>query len=62
MYGKDKKKKMMYGGMAKKKVQMMRGGMANGKVHMYAAGGSVNDGLKALAKVRPDVVAKMMKK
>jgi len=36
------------GGMAKKKVQMMRGGMANGKEHMYAAGGMVNDGLKAL--------------
>jgi len=31
-----------------KKPQMMRGGMANGKEHMYAAGGSVNDGLKAL--------------
>ena len=35
------------GGMAKK-AQMMRGGMANGKVHNYAAGGMVNDGLKAL--------------
>tara|TARA_E500000318_G_C3501281_1_gene188451 strand:+ start:194 stop:589 length:396 start_codon:yes stop_codon:yes gene_type:complete len=57
-----KTQKKARGGMAKKKVQMMRGGMANGKVHMYAAGGSVNDGLKALAKVRPDVVAKMMKK
>ena len=31
-----------------KKTKMMRGGMANGKEHMYAAGGSVNDGLKAL--------------
>lgn len=30
------------------KPQMMRGGMANGKQHMYAAGGMVNDGLKAL--------------
>jgi len=30
------------------KAQMMRGGMANGKQHMYAAGGMVNDGLKAL--------------
>ena len=30
------------------KTQMMRGGMANGKQHMYAAGGMVNDGLKAL--------------
>ena len=48
------------GGMPKK-VQMMRGGMANGKEHMYAAGGSVNDGLKALAKTRPDVVAKILK-
>jgi len=48
------------GGMPKK-VQMMRGGMANGKEHMYAAGGSVNDGLKSLAKTRPDVVAKILK-
>jgi len=48
------------GGMPKK-VQMMRGGMANGKEHMYAAGGVVNDGLKALAKTRPDVVAKIIK-
>ena len=31
-----------------KKTKMMRGGMANGKQHMYAAGGIVNDGLKAL--------------
>ena len=46
----------------KPKPKMMRGGMANGKEHMYAAGGAVNDGLKALAKVRPDVVAKMMNK
>ena len=45
----------------KKKAQMMRGGMANGKQHMYAAGGVVNDGLKALAKTRPDVVAKILK-
>lgn len=30
------------------KSKMMRGGMANGKEHMYAAGGVVNDGLKAL--------------
>ena len=44
-----------------KKTKMMRGGMANGKEHMYAAGGSVNDGLKALAKTRPDVVAKILK-
>ena len=48
------------GGMPKK-VQMKNGGMANGKKHMYAAGGSVNDGLKALAKTRPDVVAKILK-
>jgi len=45
----------------KGKTAMMRGGMANGKEHMYAAGGSVNDGLKALAKTRPDVVAKILK-
>ena len=44
-----------------KKTAMMRGGMANGKQHMYAAGGMVNDGLKALAKTRPDVVAKILK-
>ena len=43
------------------KTAMMRGGMANGKEHMYAAGGMVNDGLKALAKTRPDVVAKILK-
>tara|TARA_R100001510_G_C7598730_1_gene166022 strand:- start:321 stop:683 length:363 start_codon:yes stop_codon:yes gene_type:complete len=48
------------GGMPKK-TAMMRGGMANGKEHMYAAGGVVNDGLKALAKTRPDVVAKILK-
>ena len=45
----------------KNKAAMMRGGMANGKQHMYAAGGVVNDGLKALAKTRPDVVAKILK-
>jgi len=45
----------------KGKAAMMRGGMANGKEHMYAAGGVVNDGLKALAKTRPDVVAKILK-
>ena len=50
-------------GGAIKKPEMMYGGMANNKKHMYAAGGSVKDnpGLKALAKQRPDVVAKMMK-
>jgi len=45
----------------KGKTAMMRGGMANGKQHMYAAGGMVNDGLTALAKTRPDVVAKILK-
>jgi len=45
----------------KGKTAMMRGGMANGKEHMYAAGGMVNDGLKTLAKTRPDVVAKILK-
>jgi hypothetical protein len=47
----------------KGKTAMMRGGMANGKQHMYAAGGSVteNPGLTALAKTRPDVVAKILK-
>ena len=45
----------------KSKTAMMRGGKANGKEHMYAAGGVVNDGLKALAKTRPDVVAKILK-
>lgn len=50
-------------GGAMKKPEMMYGGMANNKKHMYSAGGSVKDnpGLKALAKQRPDVVAKMMK-
>ena len=45
-----------------RKAKMAYGGMANGKKHMYAAGGSVNEGLKALAKVRPDVVERMLKK
>lgn len=36
------------GPLPKPKARMMRGGMANGKVHNYAAGGMVNDGLKAL--------------
>ena len=50
-------------GGAVKKPAMMYGGMANNKKHMYSAGVSVKDnpGLKALAKQRPDVVAKMMK-
>jgi len=50
----------------KGKAQMNKGGMANGKMHMYTGGGAVKDklnpGLKALAKERPDVVAKMLKK
>ena len=47
----------------RKYTPMMYGGMANNKKHMYSAGGSVKDnpGLKALAKQRPAVVAKMMK-
>jgi hypothetical protein len=38
--------------------------MANGKAHMYAAGGSVkmNPGLRALQKVRPDVVKNILDK
>ena len=49
-------------GGAVKKPAMAYGGTANMKRHMYAAGGQVTDnmkGLKALAKVRPDVVRKM---
>ena len=42
-----------------KKPQMMRGGMANGKEHMYAAGGSVNDGLKALKTASPTAYNKI---
>jgi len=38
---------------------MMRGGMANGKEHMYAAGGMVNDGLKALKKASPEAYKKI---
>ena len=53
--------KMSKGKGKKDKTAMMRGGIANGKEHMYAAGGMVNDGLKALAKTRPDVVAKILK-
>jgi len=45
----------------KKKTQMMRGGMANGKEHMYAAGGMVNDGLKALKKASPEAYNNIMK-
>tara|TARA_E500000318_G_C3515754_1_gene194260 strand:+ start:617 stop:1012 length:396 start_codon:yes stop_codon:yes gene_type:complete len=45
--------------MKKGKTQMMRGGMANGKEHMYAAGGMVNDGLKALKKASPEAYNKI---
>jgi hypothetical protein len=41
------------------KAAMMRGGMANGKQHMYAAGGMVNDGLKALKKASPEAYNKI---
>jgi len=44
-----------------KKKGMMRGGMANGKEHMYAAGGMVNDGLKALKKASPEAYNNIMK-
>lgn len=47
--------------------KMMKGGMANGKPHMYLNEGALvtenlNPGLKALAKERPDVVKKILKK
>ena len=53
MYGKDKKKKMMKGGMAKKK--MMKGGMAKKKM---MGGGKVKraaykHGGKAMKKAKP---------
>ena len=57
----DRKKKLSKGGMPKKPA-MMRGGMANGKQHMYAAGGMVNDGLKALKKASPEAYNKIMGK
>ena len=41
------------------KATMMRGGMANKKEHMYAAGGMVNDGLKALKKASPEAYKKI---
>ncbi len=46
---------------------MSNGGMANGKPHMYLSKGAfvtenLNPGLKALAKKRPDVVKKILKK
>ena len=47
--------------------KMYSGGMANGKQHMYLNDGglvtdNLNPGLKALAKKRPDVVKKILKK
>ena len=57
------------GGMVKKTgpMKMANGGMANGKPHMYLNKGAfvtenLNPGLKALAKERPDVVRKILKK
>tara|TARA_A100001391_G_scaffold60337_1_gene37606 strand:- start:193 stop:630 length:438 start_codon:yes stop_codon:yes gene_type:complete len=51
----------------KGKAKMAKGGMANGKQHMYLNDGglvtdNLNPGLKALAKKRPDVVKKILKK
>ena len=48
-------------------MKMAMGGMANGKQHMYLNKGALvtenlNPGLKALAKERPDVVKKILKK
>tara|TARA_A100001515_G_C4567236_1_gene208561 strand:+ start:872 stop:1288 length:417 start_codon:yes stop_codon:yes gene_type:complete len=48
-------------------MKMAMGGMANGKKHMYLNEGALvtenlNPGLKALAKERPDVVKKILKK
>jgi hypothetical protein len=45
--------------MPKGKAKMMRGGMANKKEHNYAAGGMVNDGLKALKKASPEAYNKI---
>lgn len=52
---KPRPKNMSRGG----KATMMRGGMANKKEHMYAAGGMVNDGLKALKKASPKAYNKI---
>tara|TARA_Y100001937_G_C7121806_1_gene332987 strand:- start:1033 stop:1431 length:399 start_codon:yes stop_codon:yes gene_type:complete len=51
----------------KGKAKMMKGGMANGRQHMYLNDGglvtdNLNPGLQALAKKRPDVVKKILKK
>ena len=48
-------------------MKMAMGGMANGKKHMYLNDGALvtenlNPGLRALAKERPDVVRKILKK
>ena len=43
----------------KGKSKMAYGGMANGRQHMYAAGGVVNDGLKALKKASPEAYNKI---
>jgi hypothetical protein len=48
-------------------MEMTMGGVANGKKHMYLSKGALvtenlNPGLKALAKERPDVVRKILKK
>lgn len=60
---------MNKGGKVKKTgpMKMADGGLANGKKHMYLSQGSLvtdklNPGLKALAKERPDVVKKILKK
>ena len=51
----------------KGKAKMAKGGMANGRQHMYLNEGALvtdnlNPGLQALAKKRPDVVKKILKK
>ena len=51
----------------KGKAKMMKGGMANGRQHMYLNDGglvtdNLNPGLQALAKKRPDLVKKILKK
>ena len=58
------KKKMMQ---KQQKDKMAMGGMANNKKHMYLNNGAfvtdkLNPGLQALAKERPDVVKKILKK
>ena len=58
------KKKMLQ---KTQKAKMYMGGMANNKKHMYLSEGALvtenlNPGLQALAKERPDVVKKILKK